>query len=261
MDSRNIEQHAIGQTALYTQASPLHAIVNEDAAAVISCGPDALVLVVADGMGGGPAGEDASRLAVESMCELLTPPPADDDLRRLAIINGFELANKRVQELAAGAGTTLAALEIHDGHVRPYHVGDSFILIVGQRGKVRYQNIAHSPVGYAFEAGVIDEEEAMHHDDRAIVSNIVGSPEMALDVGPTISLSPRDTVIVASDGLSDNLWIHEIIDGIRKGPLEAACNQLQTLAQKRMSDPKEAEPSKPDDCSFVLYRRGTHRVK
>lgn len=261
MTEPTIENWDIGTTAVVTRASPLHETVNEDAAAVIPCGADALVVVVADGMGGMRAGDVASRIAIAAMQEELSPIPADEDMRRLAIIKGFELANDRVQSEVTGGGTTLAVLEFSGRTVRPYHVGDSYMLIVGQRGKIKFENIAHSPVGYALEAGLLNEEEAMHHDDRAIISNMVGSPEMSVDIGPTVTMSARDTALIASDGLSDNLWVQEIVDHIRTRSLDHACHALESLARKRMEDPFEGAPSKPDDLTFALFRPTVSKKK
>ena len=249
-----IHQWENGSTAAISRGSPLGDSSNEDAVQVVPCGEGALVLVVADGMGGLRSGELAARIAIQAVEETLNPAPQDADMRRLAIMNGFDLANERVQALGVGAGTTLAVLEIDGCIARPYHAGDSFMLVVGQRGKIRFQNVAHSPVGYALESGLIDEDEAMHHDDRNITSNMVGSASMSVDVGPTIVMSPRDTAVIASDGVSDNIWVHEIVDRIRVGSLEQVCHAIESLAQKRMVDPAAGAPSKPDDMTFALFR-------
>lgn len=55
------------------------------------------------------------------------------------------------QALNIGAATTIAIIEYHAGTVRPYHVGDSMILVTGLRGRVHYQSVSHSPVGFAME--------------------------------------------------------------------------------------------------------------
>ncbi|MHC4994813.1 MAG: PP2C family protein-serine/threonine phosphatase [Planctomycetota bacterium] len=254
MSDPEIQRWGNGSTAVVSRASPRSGAVNEDAAAVAPCGPEAVALVVADGMGGERAGARAARLAVGSLVEALDPPPPDANMRRLAIMKGFELANERVLAMGVGAGTTLAVLEIDGRVARPYHAGDSLILIVGQRGKVRYQNVAHSPVGYALESGLIDEHEAIHHDERNVISNMVGSPDMSVEVGPPVALSPRDTAVVASDGVSDNLWVREIVESIRVGPLSRVCSTVDSLVQARMTDPDGGAPSKPDDMTFALFR-------
>ena len=102
---------------------------------------------------------------------------------RDAILNGFEDANGAVQALGIGAATTLAVVEVKENIVRPYHVGDSMILVVGQRGKIKLQSVPHSPVGYGVESGLLDEKEAMYHEERHLVSNVVGSPDMRIESG------------------------------------------------------------------------------
>jgi serine/threonine protein phosphatase PrpC len=184
-----------GAVAVFSARSPQKTTANEDAVAVIPCGQKAAVLVVADGVGGGPAGEQASSRAVQVLRRTLKGSVREGDLMRTAIIDGIEAANEEIEELGLGAATTLAAVEIQDNQVRPYHVGDSMILVVGQRGKIKLQTVSHSPVGYAIESGLLDESEAMHHEDRHLVSNLLGTPEMRIELGPTIALARHDTIV------------------------------------------------------------------
>ena len=66
----------------------------------------------------------------------------------------------------------------------------------------------------------------------------------------------HDTVLLASDGLFDNLFIDEIVDSIRTGPLKDAADRLVERAGKRMSGNGAADqPCKPDDLTIVLFRR------
>lgn len=213
------------------------------------------VLVVADGMGGQAAGASASRMALECLQDRVGDSPPGPGGVRTAILDATEEANRRVLELGVGAGTTLAAAEILADTLRPYHVGDSEILVCGQRGRIHLQTVSHSPVGYAVESGMLDGEEAIHHDERHLVSNVVGTAEMRIEVGSPLSLNRYDTVLLATDGLHDNLHQREIIDTIRRGPLAAAAASLAAKAVARMETPVEGQPSKPDDLTFVLYRR------
>ena len=105
------------------------------------------------------------------------------------------------------------------------------------------------------EAGLLDEAEAMAHRDRHLISNAVGHPEMRIEIGPRVSMAPRDTLLLASDGLFDNLRPGEIVDGIRKGPPERVARRLAGECATRMRSPMGPHPSKPDDLSFVLFRR------
>ncbi len=228
---------------------------NEDGAALLPAGPGRAVLAVADGMGGRPAGATAAAIALACLRDGVDGAAEDEPSLRAAILDGVEQANRRILDLGVGAATTLAVAELADGSLRPFHVGDSGILVVGQRGKRKLQTVMHSPVGYAFEAGVLDEEEALHHEERHLVSNMVGTPDMRIEVGSARHLAARDTVLLASDGLFDNLNLQEIIETVRAGPLERASAELVRRCVERMSTPREGEPSKPDDLTFVLFRR------
>ena len=249
-----------GQAAVYSMRGPAKLSANEDAAAVIPFGEQAGVLVVADGVGGAAAGETASALAVRAMQECLQNAQQSGGELRAAILNGFELANKQVLALGTGAATTLSVVQIDSQaariEVRPYHAGDSLILVAGQRKKVKLQTAAHSPVGFAIAAGLLEEADAMHHDERHVVSNVIGASDMRIELGPIIPLAARDTVLVASDGLSDNLHTEEIVELMRRGSLPEAARRLAELCHSRMHDAETGRPSKPDDLSFVLFRIG-----
>ncbi len=245
-----------GDAAIFSACSPAKETCNEDAAALIGVNGDTGILVVADGVGGAPAGEQASCLAIGELIASIREAPGEDPSLRAAILNGIENANRAINDLGLGAATTLAVAEIQGRTVRPYHVGDSMILVVGQRGKIKLQTISHSPVGYAVEAGLLDESEAMQHEQRHVVSNIIGSPDMRIEVGSTIELARRDTLLLASDGLLDNLHLDEIVQRIRKGPLKQVMPRLVDDCRRRMQAAEPGQPSKPDDLTFVAFRAG-----
>jgi serine/threonine protein phosphatase PrpC len=206
-----------GAAAVCSMCCPSKESPNEDAAALIPAGDAAAVLVVADGVGGERAGGLASEIAVRCLQDAVSQPDEKEVDLRAAILDGIERANGAVQELGIGAATTLAAVELCGRWARPYHVGDSMILVVGQRGKIKLQTVAHSPVGFALEAGVIDERDALHHEERHVVSNVLGTRDMCIEVGSALCLARRDTLLIASDGLFDNLHVDEIVERIRKG--------------------------------------------
>ncbi len=74
---------------------------------------------------------------------------------------------------------------------------------------------------------------------------------MSIDIGPSVRIGRYDTILLASDGVFDNLRGEEITQAIRKGPLQAAAAQLFGLCVERM-----AAGGKPDDLSVLLYRSG-----
>lgn len=244
---------AAGTCLVYTARSPFKETANEDTLAVIPVNERSAVLMIADGLGGLPAGEVASRTAIASLRLTLSATVADGASLREAILDGIERANSEIMALGTGCATTLAIVELHNGTMRSYHIGDSIIMLVGQRGRLKFQSVAHSPVGYAVKAGLLDETDAVHHEERNIVSNVLGSLDMHIDIGPIIAIAPHDTLLLASDGLPDNLYVDEIVSRIKSGPLQHAANSLIEECGRRMGG-QIATPSHADDLSFILYR-------
>ena len=238
-----------------SQRDPEKVTDNEDTVAIVPYGAEAAVLVVADGAGGLPAGKTASLTAVTTLAASLQSSREHTTLLRTAILNGIEAANEAVMALGNGGATTMTVITIEGLVARSYQIGDSEALVVGQRGRIRLQTTAHSPTGFAVEAGFLDQRAALHHEERHLVSNFVGTSDMRIDMGPGVELRPRDTVLLASDGLTDNVHLEEIIEHVRKGPLAASARDLADLARRRMLRGAAKHPSKPDDLSLILFRK------
>lgn len=256
-----VEPHCVetdvagGQAVIYTGRDPYKETENEDTVAILPYGPGAAVLVVADGAGGLPAGKRASLTAVNTLAESLQVAMDKTTLLRTAILNGIDAANTAVLALANGSATTLTVITIEGRLARSYQIGDSEAIIIGQKGLVKLQTTAHSPTGFAVEAGYLDERDALHHEDRHLVSNFIGTADMRIDVGTAVELDLRDTVLLASDGLMDNVHVDEIIEIVRKGPLKEAVGAVVEVAAKRMRKERDGLPSKPDDLSVILFRK------
>ena len=182
-------------------------------------------------------------------------------LLRTAILDGIEAANKAVLALGNGSATTMTVVTIEGHTVRSYQVGDSEAIVVGQKGRIRAQTMAHSPTGFAVEAGMLDQRAALHHEERHIVSNFIGTTDMRIDIGAGIDLNPRDTVLLASDGLMDNVHVHEVTNLVRKGPMADAVTSMTGLARRRMTVETMHQPSKPDDLSVILFRKPYKKKK
>lgn len=245
----------LGQVAAATIGDRQKNGRSEDSAAIIPIDDDHLVLIVADGVGGISGARRASNLAVEAIRERVKQRETTGGRLRTAILDGIEAANRKVLELGTGSATTLALAEVGPGYVRTYHVGDSIVLVCGQRGRLKLMTTPHSPVGFAMEAGLLDETEALQHADLNLIFNVVGSADMRIEVGSELPLAPYDTLLLASDGLTDNALQDEIIHLIRSGSLETGLRSLTDLVQGRMARDDQGEPSKPDDYTVILFRR------
>jgi len=253
-DSERESLHSVlGEIEVSTVASYSKPGPNEDSAAVIPVGDSAMVLVVADGVGGLPGGRAAANTAVAMLRE--TVCKSTPETLRTAILDGIEMTNAKLLSQGNGSATTIAVAEIRPGIARSYHVGDSAIWVCGQRGRLKMQTTAHSPVGFAVEAGLLKETEALNHEHLHLISNVVGSNDMRIEIGPALHLASRDIVMVASDGLLDNLMQHEIVRLIRKGSLAKSMDGLTELSLRRMHEPTAGRPSKQDDYTAILYRQ------
>ena len=244
-----------GSAVAWTRKDPRKESENEDTAAIIPYGSGAAVLVIADGAGGLPAGKRASLTAVTTLAASLQAAMDKTMLLRTAILNGIEAANEAVLGLANGSATTMTVITIEGLVARSYQIGDSEALVVGQRGLIKLQTTAHSPTGFAVEAGFLDQREALHHEERHLVSNFLGTSDMRIDVGAGVELQPRDTVLLASDGLTDNVHLDEIIEHVRTGRLKESARSVVELATGRMETRQPGQPSKPDDLSLILFRK------
>ncbi len=240
-----------GNVVVYSRTCPGKEEPNDDSAVVIPTAGGGIVMAVADGVGGAPVGYKASAIAVQCLAESLATHSSTSDLRP-AILDGIEKANEEILDMGTGAATTICVVEVQNRIARGYQVGDSMALFLGGRGVVKWKSTSHSPVGYAIESGLFNEEDAMHHDERHIVSNLVGARTMHIEIGPAIHLAPRDTVVLASDGLFDNLLVSEICDLARLGQPLDRINALVSLARQRMNGAVADSPGKPDDLAVVL---------
>lgn len=243
-----------GLVSIRSRRAPGKVSPNEDAGAVLPLADGSLVLAVADGVGGSPAGCDASTQAVETLKKSVTEAGENVPLRDV-ILDSMEKANHDILHSGKRSATTLVVAEIRNNILRCYHAGDSELIVAGQRGRIKHRIIPHSPTGFAVEAGLLAEEDAVLHEDRHIVFNVMGMPDMRVDVSPTVELAPRDTVLLTSDGVLDNLYVDEVVNIIRAGPINRAADELVRATRARMENLRAEQPSKPDDITVVLYRR------
>ncbi len=242
-----------GGAAGYSAPSP-HRETSQDALLVLDLGDQRAVLAVADGLGGLPGGGEAAHMAMTCLAEAVMTGTGKGQPLRGAILDGFEAANEAILATGAGSATTLAVAALADDEVRAYHVGDSEILLLGQRGRLRMRTVPHSPTGFAVEAGFLEDESALSHEERHIVSNVIGSRDMRIDIGPPVPLNPFDTVLLGSDGLMDNLRVEEIMSLICTGPLIRAVDRTARAAARRMGSEESGQPSKPDDLTVLAFR-------
>jgi serine/threonine protein phosphatase PrpC len=179
--------------------------------------PEVGLFAVADGMGGHQAGEKASRMALETLSEVLKPPDdgadREDVLARLrdatqsagAAIFDAAQADSELQ----GMGTTLTSLWFHGGRVYLAHVGDSRAYLF-RDGRTQQLSDDHSWVSEQVRAGMMTEEEAKESKFRHIITRSVGFEREVLVDGAAIPVQAGDCYLLCSDGLSNYIDADEI---------------------------------------------------
>jgi len=252
MDEPVVRPIASGEVCVFTTPKPQGG-TNEDCAAVIPCGPTRAALLVADGMGGHPSGECASRVAVECFVRALLRTNGQRPVRE-SILDAFDEANRRVEETCNGSGTTAITAQVEGDTVRLYHCGDSGAIVVAADGDVVLRTLDHSPVGYAVQSGALTPEEAMRHRERHFLLNFLGNREMRIEMSSRRRLRAGDTLLLASDGLFDNLLDTEIARIARERPLRAAVRALVDATRARMASGPNGVACKPDDLTVIAFR-------
>jgi serine/threonine protein phosphatase PrpC len=222
---------------------------NEDCALII---PEIGLYLLADGMGGARAGEMASRLAIDTVAEIVRQAWQRDPQ---VLLSAVEEANRRVLEASnsdpqlEGMGTTLvAALETGD-ELAIASVGDSRAYLLddgGFRVITEDQTWVHEvgrPLG-------LDEESLRHHPMRHVLT-------MAIGVGGALSihyymirLAPSALLLMCSDGLHGVVApgvIERVLRDDQPGhdALEYKCRTLIETAK---------DAGGPDNVTCVLLR-------
>ena len=186
------------------------------------------LLIVCDGMGGGPGGEIASRIAVDAIQSYIARYhiPTEENM---IIAQSFEHAQKKIMEKVnedpslSGMGSTVVLLLIREHQFWYAHLGDSRLYLRRDDSLTRLTR-DHSEVQNLVDLGIIKPEDAAHHPRRNIVSKALGH-----DIGdPEISgphrLYQDDIFMLCSDGVSDYIADDEILDYLTESPQVAAHN-------------------------------------
>jgi len=195
-----------------------------------------ILLVVADGVGGAPRGDEASRIAVETLLKTYYEAPVDIPIgRRLkdafAKTNAAVMAADEVPSYRHMCTTLVAAAVFPDRAVFA-NVGDSRgYIIPSPVGAARQITVDHSEVQEMVRQGLITPEEAEVASNRNIITRVVGTdPNVEVDLFD-VPLIPGDTVLLCSDGLLTAVTDAEIAEVLQHSLLEAAINRLVDLAK------------------------------
>jgi serine/threonine protein phosphatase PrpC len=201
---------------------------------------DALLMVIADGMGGHLHGEVASQIAAQLLTEAFQreakPKLADPFgfLQKSMTDAHFALGDyAKARNLVESPRTTCVACVVQDSTAFWAHVGDSRLYHI-REGRIQAQTRDHSRVQMLVDQGRVREEAVAAHPDRNKIFNCIGAttlPQVELSK-PTL-LREDDTLILCTDGLWGPLSGKLISGALLKSDLIKTIPGLLDLAELR----------------------------
>jgi PPM family protein phosphatase len=209
--------------------------------------------VIADGMGGYEGGQEASRIAVETVREVYGNTFHNHP--QAALVEAFNVAHERIQNYADnhptfhGMGTTCTALVVKGRQLYFAHVGDSRLYLV-RGGEISRLTRDHSYVGRLVESGIVRSEDAESHPQRHILTAALGSGrEVAADVSPeAVALQEGDTLVLCTDGLWGVVGEQELAATVEANTPADSCATIVRLALQRGG---------PDNITVQILRVGS----
>ncbi len=191
---------------------------NEDACFVLL--PQKIYLV-ADGVGGGNAGEIASRTAVSEIANYISKNPIEKATNKYAVVNYFQdcidKANAIIHDKAIkyeenkGMATTLAAVYIKEGNAFIANVGDSRVYLY-RNGEFVQLTEDHTYVNTLVKAGILTTEQAAEDKRKNIITKAIGADVTVEPDFYQVEIQYGDVFILCTDGLYDEVSEDEMID-------------------------------------------------
>jgi serine/threonine protein phosphatase PrpC len=194
---------------------------------------------VADGMGGHEGGEVASRMAIESLAEILTKELLLPELSGELIVpetpsamfkEAIQAINIRIYDLqqktGSDMGTTLTAAMVRDNVALIANVGDSRTYL-WRDGQLNQLTTDHSLVAQLVAAEMIEPDEIYSHPDKSAIYRSLGHmPDVDADIF-TQSLLPGDKLLLCCDGVWEMLrdeGIEEVL--LLEADPQRACDEI-----------------------------------
>lgn len=191
---------------------------NEDACFIL---PSDRVYVVADGVGGGNAGEIASRTAVSQIAGYIDRNPLEPTDDKYKIANYFQTCldqvNRHIFDMANkhdanhGMATTIVVVYTDRGKAYISNVGDSRAYLF-RDGQLTQLTEDHTYVNTLVKAGILTPEEAEHDERKNVITRALGAEPAVEPDFFQVDILEDDVILMCTDGLYDELSEEEIID-------------------------------------------------
>lgn len=199
---------------------------------------DALLMVLADGMGGHLYGEIAAQISVQFIAQSFQqearPRVTDPVLflsRVLSNAHHAILDYAFDKNLADIPRTTIVACLIQEGVAHWAHAGDSRLYMV-RKGRLVAQTRDHSRVQLMLDQGLLDAEAAAVHPGRnRIFSCLGGNHPPQIEFSRGITLANGDVIAICSDGVWGPLDPEALINTLSDGRVMDSVPKLMNEAE------------------------------
>lgn len=214
----------------------------------------ALLLVLADGLGGHEGGGLAADVLTRSLQHafevvrqpVITKPSA---FLALSIMQAHKaiVARGNAQIPPISPRTTCVACLIQDGYAYWAHVGDSRLYHYRDQ-QLLSRTRDHTLTEQMHLDGVLSEEEMKHHPEKARLLKAVGGPRApSVSLGEETRLQPGDILLLCTDGLWEALTAEELARYLSFTTLEEGVEEMLLSAENRMKE-------KADNLSAIAFR-------
>lgn len=170
--------------------------------------PETFIAIVCDGMGGLKNGSEVS----SAVCKELIRNTVKEHYSDLnEFINKtrpiLKIIEETIRKELPNGGTTIAAIAAVNDEWCTMHIGDSRVYHGKNEWKRTYD---HSPVESLFLKGFIDEDEALSHPMRNVISKYIGGGYAEdLEIG---MIESDEEIILCSDGAFGYMPHNEFIN-------------------------------------------------
>jgi serine/threonine protein phosphatase PrpC len=201
---------------------------------------NAVLMVLADGLGGHRGGEIAAETLTASMMrsfqtvrqKVIARPSAFLAFAILRAHDEIQL-RARTHRPAIEPRSTCVACLVQHGYAYWAHVGDSRLYHF-RNGEVLRRTQDHTAVEQLREEGFLTDAEAGDHPIKGRLLKCVGGPSKpSIDLGPETALEREDTLLLCSDGLWGALEPAEIARFLARASLEEGVEEMLHAAEDR----------------------------
>ena len=180
-------------------------------------GAQGIVLAVSDGMGGALAGEVASKMAVDTVSEILmdndpektvSPDSFGDSLvgklYDATVYSNHKIHQKGRDPEFQGMGATFTGVAVTEEGIDLVQVGDSRTYLI-RDGETFQITKDQSLVQQLIDSEQISEEEAETHPLKNVILQALGAQNEIYPVAARLVPKRDDILLVCSDGLSNKI--------------------------------------------------------